>query len=77
LAVQSAEALGGEFQGPSFNREEGYDACNRLQGLGWLTRLKWLLVKYPSVTIVFVSRRGLMLRKLIGQGVPNADKYHI
>jgi hypothetical protein len=78
LAVQLAQALGGESQGPSFNREEGYDACNRLQGFGLAHEIEVAPRQVPVGDYCFrPSRRGLMLLKLIGEEVPNADKYRI
>lgn len=78
LAVQLAQALGGQIQGPSFNREEGHDACNRLQGFGLAHEIEVAPRQVPVGDYCFrLSRRGLMLLKLIGEEVPNADKYHI
>lgn len=78
LAVQLAIALGGEPQGPSFNREEGYDACNRLQGFGLAHEIDVEPRQVPVGNYCFrPSRRGLMLLKLIGEEVPNADKYRL
>lgn len=78
LAVQLARALGGEFEGPSFSREEGYDACNRLQGFGLAHEIELSPRQVPVGEYCFrPSRRGLMLLKLIGEEVPNRDKYRI
>lgn len=78
LAVQLAQALGGEFQGPSFSREEGYDACNRLQGFGLAHEIELGPRQVPVGDYCFrPSRRGLILLKLIGEEVPNAGKYRI
>lgn len=77
LAVQLAQALGGDFEG-QFSREEGYDACNRLQGFGLAHELDVAPRQVPVGDYCFrASRRGLMLLKLIGEEVPNANKYHI
>jgi hypothetical protein len=78
LAVQLAQALGGEFQGSSFSREEGYDACNRLQGFGLAHEIEVAPRQVPVGDYCFrPSRRGLMLLKLVGEEVPNSDKYHL
>lgn len=78
LAVQVAKALGGEFEGPSFSREEGYDACNRLAGFGLAHEIEGSARQVPVGDYCFrPSRRGLLLLKLLGEQVANADKYHI
>jgi hypothetical protein len=67
LAVEMAKALSGEFQGPSFSREQGYDACNRLQGFGLAHEIALGARQVPSGEYCFrPSRRGLMLLRLIG-----------
>jgi FtsZ-binding cell division protein ZapB len=78
LAVEMARALGGAFEGPSFSREEGYDACNRLQGFGLAHEIELSARQVPVGEYCFrPSRRGLMLLKLVGEEVANADKYHL
>jgi hypothetical protein len=78
LAVEMAKALGGAFEGPSFSREEGYDACNRLQGFGLAHEIEIAPRQVPVGEYCFrPSIRGLMLLKLVGEEVANADKYHL
>lgn len=78
LATEMAKALGGAFEGPSFSREEGYDACNRLQGFGLAHEIEISPRQVPVGEYCFrPSRRGLILLKLIGEKVANADKYHL
>ncbi len=78
LAVEIAKALGGPFEGPSFSREEGYDACNRLQGFGLAHEIEVEPRQVPVGDYCFrPSRRGLLLLKLIGEEVANAHKYHL
>jgi hypothetical protein len=78
LAVEMAKALGGAFEGPSFSREEGYDACNRLQGFGLAHEIEVSPRQVPVGDYCFrPSRRGLMLLRLVGEEVKNADKYHL
>jgi hypothetical protein len=78
LAMEMAKALGGAFEGPSFSREEGYDACNRLQGFGLAHEIELSPRQVPVGEYCFrPSRRGLMLLKLVGEEVANADKYHL
>lgn len=78
LAVQMAKALGDEFQGPSFSREQGYDACNRLQGFGLAHEIELAARQVPTGEYCFrPSRRGLMLLKLTGEEVANIDIYRL
>ena len=78
LAVQMAEALGVSHQGQSFSREEGYDACNRLQGFGLAHEIDLGARQVPAGDYCFrPSRRGLMLLKLIDEEVANTDIYRI
>jgi hypothetical protein len=78
LAMEMAKALGGAFEGPSFSREEGYDACNRLQGFGLAHEIEVSPRQVPVGEYCFrPSIRGLMLLKLVGEEVANADKYHL
>jgi hypothetical protein len=78
LAVEMAKALGGNYETQSFSREEGYDACNRLQGFGLAHEIEVAARQVPIGDYCFrPSRRGLMLLKLIGEEVANQEKYHI
>jgi len=78
LVVQMAQALGGNVEKPSFSREEGYDACNRLQGFGLAHEIELSPRQVPVGDYCFrPSRRGLMLLKLIGEEVANQEKYNI
>ena len=78
LATEMAKALGGAFEGPSFSREEGYDACNRLQGFGLAHEIELSPRQVPVGEYCFrPSIRGLKLLKLVGEEVANADKYHL
>ena len=78
LAVQMAQALGGEYQGQSFSREEGYDACNRLQGFGLAHEIETSPRQVPVGDYCFrPSRRGLRLLILIGEEVANTDIFRL
>jgi hypothetical protein len=78
LAVEMAKALGGAFEGSSFSREEGYDACNRLQGFGLAHEIDVGARQVPAGDYCFrPSRRGLSLLKLIGDEVANMDIYRL
>jgi hypothetical protein len=78
LSVEMSKAVGGAFEGQSVSREEGYDACNRLQGFGLAHEIELSPRQVPAGEYCFrPSRRGLMLQKLLGQEIENADKYHL
>ncbi len=78
LAVQMAQALGLKVDKPTFSREEGYDACNRLQAFGLAHEIETSPRQVPIGDYSFrPSLRGLMLLKLVGEVVANADKYHL
>jgi hypothetical protein len=78
LSVEMSKAVGGAFEGPSISREEGYDACNRLQGFGLAHEIELSPRQVPVGEYCFrPSRRGLMLLKFLGERVENADKYHL
>jgi hypothetical protein len=78
LSVEMSKVVGGAFEGPSISREEGYDACNRLQGFGLAHELELSARQVPIGEYCFrPSRRGLMFLKLLGEKVENADKYHL
>jgi hypothetical protein len=79
LAVQMALALGKtnrQTHGNTFSREEGLGLCLRLQGFGLA---EVITSESRSVPITdYCARltpRGLMLLRLLGENVPNWDKY--
>jgi hypothetical protein len=77
LNVQMAEAFGIRTEGNRFSREEGYDACNRLQAFGLAHEIELSARRVPIDEYAFrPSLRGLTLLKLIGDEVPNWDKYN-
>jgi hypothetical protein len=77
LAVQMAQAFGMKTDGNTFSREEGYDACNRLQAFGLAHEIETSPRQVPIGDYSFrPSLRGLTLLKLIGREVPNWDKYN-
>jgi hypothetical protein len=80
LAAQIAEALGQEplnsNSGPTFSHEEGYSICARLQGFGLAHETKLFDREVPIGDYCFrPSKRGLMLLRLMGEEVPNWEKY--
>jgi hypothetical protein len=78
LSVEMSKVVGGAFEGQSVSREEGYDACNRLQGFGLAHEIELNPRQIPIGEYCFrPSRRGLMLLKLVGEKVENEDKYHL
>jgi hypothetical protein len=78
LAVEMAKALGGKYEGSSFSREQGYDACNRLQAFGLAHEIDVAPRQVPVGEYCFrPSIRGLMLLKLLGEEVPNQDIYQL
>jgi hypothetical protein len=77
LAVQMAQAFGMNTDGNAFSHEEGYDACNRLQAFGLAHEIELSARQIPIGEYAFrPSLRGLMLLKLVGDDVPNWDKYN-
>ncbi|MGA8765698.1 MAG: hypothetical protein WB559_01665, partial [Candidatus Acidiferrales bacterium] len=77
LAVQMAQAFGMSTAGNSFSREEGYDACNRLQAFGLAHEIELSARQVPIGEYSFrPSLRGLMLLKLVGEEVANWEKYN-
>jgi hypothetical protein len=72
LAVQLAQAFGMNTDGNTFSREEGYDACNRLQAFGLAHEIDVSPRQVPAGDYCFrPSLRGLTLLKLLGEDVPN------
>jgi hypothetical protein len=78
LVVEIAKVLGGDYQGQSFSREQGYDACNRLQGFGLAHEIEVAHRQVPVGDYCFrPSIRGLLLLKLLGEEIANADIYRL
>jgi hypothetical protein len=79
LAVQMAQALGRTGKttnGNDFSREEGLGVCLRLQGFGLAQVLPHETRSVPRTN--YCARptpRGLMLLRLLGEDVPNWDRY--
>ena len=60
----------------NFSHEEGYDACARLQGFGLAHEIQLNARAIPVGDYCFyVSKRGLLLLKLLGEDVPNWEYY--
>jgi hypothetical protein len=75
LTVQIATELGQATERNTYNREEGYAICNRLQGFGLAHELDQTR-ELPLTNYVFrLSVQGVRLLKLLGEDVPNYD-YH-
>lgn len=76
LAKEMATALGATPSTQAFSREEGYEACTRLQGFGLAHEIDVAPRQVPIGDYSFrLSKRGLMLLKLVGEEVENWDKY--
>lgn len=76
LAVQIAMALEQRIETNLYSREEGYGVCNRLQGFGLAHELEVQPRELPLTNYWFrMSASGLRLLKLLGEEVPNYDKY--
>jgi hypothetical protein len=76
LAVQVAIALGQQTDGNTFPREHGYEICTRLQGFGLAHEIEVSPREVPIGNYCFrLSNRGITLLKLLGEDVPNFDKY--
>jgi hypothetical protein len=76
LAVQVATALGQKTEKNIFSREEGYGICNRLQGFGLVHMVETQARELPLTNYAFrPSTQGIRLLKLLGEDVPNFDKY--
>lgn len=79
LAVQMAFALGKtnkKIDGEGFSREEGLGVCLRLQGFGLAEVITNETRSVPRTN--YCARptpRGLMLLRLLGEDVPNWDRY--
>jgi hypothetical protein len=75
LTVQIALALGQATETNTYNREEGYAICNRLQGFGLAHEMDQTR-ELPLANYVFrLSVQGVVLLKLLGEDVPNYDYY--
>jgi hypothetical protein len=84
LAIQMAEAFGikteikteVDLEAGPFSREEGYEACARLQGFGLAHEIDVGHREVPIGNYCFrPSKRGLLLLKLVGEDVPNWERY--
>lgn len=76
LAARMAEAFGADSSNPKFSREEGYEACTRLQGFGLAHEIELSPREVPVGEYCFrPSKRGLSLLKLVGEEVPNWNNY--
>ncbi len=75
LANQIAVALGQATEKNTYNREEGYAICNRLQGFGLAHEMEQTR-ELPLTNYVFrLSVQGATLLKLLGEDVPNYEHY--
>lgn len=75
LSVQIAIALGQATERNTYNREEGYAICNRLQGFGLVHEMEQTR-ELPLTNYVFrLSVQGVKLLKLLGENVPNYEHY--
>ena len=79
LSVQMAQALCQNFNitdGDQFNREEGLQICLRLQGFGLAEQISTSPREVPiSNYSARLTTRGLMLLSLLGEHVPNWNRY--
>ncbi len=76
LAVQMAKSLGKETDGDRFSREEGLGICMRLQGFGLAQIIQTEARQVPITNYsARLTGRGLMLLKLLGEEVPNWERY--
>ena len=76
LAVQIALTLGQKTETNLFTREEGYGICARLQGFGLAHEVDTQPRELPLTNYAFrLSVRGITLLKLLGENVPNLERY--
>jgi len=76
LASEMATALGNAPTKQAFSREEGYEACTRLQGFGLAHEIDVAPRQVPIGDYSFrPSKRGLTLLRLVGEEVENWNKY--
>jgi len=79
LAVEMAQALTNNRQltnNDPFSREEGLQICLRLQGFGLAQEIATSPREVPlSNYAARLTSRGLMLLKLLGEDVPNWNRY--
>jgi len=79
LSVQMAQAVTNNHQitnNDQFSREEGLQICLRLQGFGLAQEISVSPREVPiSNYAARLTSRGLMLLKLLGEDVPNWDRY--
>lgn len=75
LSVEIAIALGQATERNTYNREEGYAVCHRLQGMGLVHEMEQTR-ELPLANYVFrLSVQGVTLLKLLGEDVPNYEHY--
>lgn len=76
LSVQVAMSLGQAVERNTFNREEGYGICNRLQGFGLAHEIDAQHRELPLTNYCYrLSPDGVRLLKLLGEDVPNFACY--
>jgi len=79
LSVQMAQALTGDPKGTDgnyFSREDGLQICLRLQGFGLAQMVEVSPREVPNSNYAArPTTRGLMLLKLLGENVPNWNRY--
>ncbi len=76
LAVEVAKALGQDVGTNYLSREEGYMVCARLQGFGLAHEVDTGHREVPVANYCFrLSVQGVRLLKLLGEDVPNFDRY--
>jgi hypothetical protein len=77
LALQIAIALGQKTETNLFTREEGHGICARLQGFGLAHEIEAQTRELPLTNYCFrLSTYGIRLLKLLGEDVPNFDRYN-
>jgi hypothetical protein len=76
LTVNIALALGQKTERNTYNREEGYGICCRLQGFGLAHELELQPRELPLTNYAFrLSTQGIRLLHLLGEEVPNYAHY--
>jgi len=76
LTVQVAMALEQKTESNLYSREEGYGVCNRLQAFGLAHEIESQTRELPLTNYCFrLSTYGIRLLTLLGEDVPNFDKY--
>ncbi len=76
LTLQIAMAIGQKTETNLYSREKGYGICNRLQGFGLAHEIAVQPRELPLTNYCFrLSTQGVKLLKLLGEDVPNYDRY--